>query len=200
MLNVALEDVLFHFTKVSEEELVLADELKDILRKTRETLANNFDKKDPKFVSLYDELKRLFDKKNLDEITQDEMKKNIGALRKIYEKVKELNRQNNLLKAKYNSDPKYARIHKRLVENKKITDRESQIIEALQSVKQNADLQVLQNTSLLRNESYFTSQMMQLVIEQFQNKNKIKLNAESSQYINNLVVNEYMNEFYGVAV
>lgn len=200
LLNVALEDVLFHFTKVSEEELVLADELKDILRKTRETLANNFDKKDPKFVSLYDELKRLFDKKNLDEITQDEMKKNIGALRKIYEKVKELNRQNNLLKAKYNSDPKYARIHKRLVENKKITDRESQIIEALQSVKQNADLQVLQNTSLLRNESYFTSQMMQLVIEQFQNKNKIKLNAESSQYINNLVVNEYMNEFYGVAV
>ena len=200
LLNVALEDVLFHFTKVSEEELVLADELKDILRKTRETLANNIDKKDPKFVSLYDELKRLFDKKNLDEITQDEMKKNIGALRKIYEKVKELNRQNNLLKAKYNSDPKYARIHKRLVENKKITDRESQIIEALQSVKQNADLQVLQNTSLLRNESYFTSQMMQLVIEQFQNKNKIKLNAESSQYINNLVVNEYMNEFYGVAV
>lgn len=200
LLNVALEDVLFHFTKVSEEELVLADELKDILRKTRETLANNFDKKDPNFVSLYDELKRLFDKKNLDEITQDEMKKNIGALRKIYQKVKELNRLNNLLKAKYNSDPKYARIHKRLVENKKITDRENQIIEALQSVKQNADLQVLQNTSLLRNESYFTSQMMQLVIEQFQNKNKIKLNAESSQYINNLVVNEYMNEFYGVAV
>jgi len=200
LLNIALEDVLFHFTKISEEELILADELKDTLRKTRETLANNFDKKDPNFVSLYDELKRLFDKKNLDEITQDEMKKNIGALRKIYEKVKELNRQNNLLKAKYNSDPKYARIHKRLVENKRITDRESQIIDALQLVKQNADLQVLQNTNLLNNESYFTSQMMQLVIDQFHNKNKIKLNAESSQYINNLVVNEYMNEFYGVAV
>ena len=200
LLNVALEDVLFHFTKISEEELVLADELKDTLRKTRETMASNFDKKDPEFVSLYDELKRLFEKKNLDEITQDEIKKNIGALTKIYEKVKELNRQNELLKAKYNNDPKYARIHKRLVGKGTSSQKESVIFEALKSVKQDADLQVLQNTRLLTNESYFSSQMMRLVIEQFMKKNKIKLNAEASKYINNLVVNEYINEFYGKAV
>jgi type I restriction enzyme R subunit len=200
LLNVALEDVLFHFTKISEEELILADELKDILRKTRETLASNFDKKDPEFVSLYEELKRLFEKKNLDEITQDEMKQNIGALTKIYAKIKELNRQNNLLKDKYNSDPKYARIHKRLVEQGSLSQKESQIFEALKSVKQDADLQVLQNTRLLDNESYFATQMMRLVIDQFKNKNNINLNAESSKYINNLVVNEYINEFYGRAV
>lgn len=200
LLNVALEDVLFHFTKISEEELVLADELKDTLRKTRETLNSNFDKKDPEFVSLYEELKRLFDKKNLDEITQDEMRKNIGALTKIYEKVKELNRQNNLLKAKYNNDPKYARIHKRLIEKGTISEKESKIFDALQSVKQDADLQVLQNTKLLDNESYFSTQMMRLVIDQFKNKNKIPLNADASRYINNLVVNEYINEFYGRAV
>jgi type I restriction enzyme R subunit len=200
LLNVALEDVLFHFTKISEEELILADQLKDSLRKTRETLASNFDKKDPEFVSLYDELKRLFDKKNLDEITQDEMRQNIGALTLIYEKIKELNRQNNLLKDKYNNDPKYARIHKRLIEKKTISDKESQIFDALKSVKQDADLQVLQNTKLLNNESYFSSEMMRLIIEQFKNRNKINLNAESSKYINNLVVNEYINEFYGRAV
>ena len=200
LLNVALEDVLFHFTKISEEELILADELKDTLRKTRETLATNFDKKDPEFVSLYEELKRLFDKKNLDEITQDEMRQNIGALTKIYEKIKELNRQNNLLKDKYDNDPKYARIHKRLLEKGTLSQKESQIFDALKSVKQNADLQVLQNTRLLDNESYFTTQMMRLVIDQFKNKNKINLNAESSKYINNLVVSEYMNEFYGRAV
>lgn len=200
LLNVALEDVLFHFTKISEEELILADELKDTLRKTRETLAGNFDKKDPEFVSLYEELKRLFDKKNLDEITQDEMRQNIGALTAIYEKVKELNRQNNLLKQKYNSDPKYARIHKRMVEKGTLSQKESQVFDALKSVKQDADLQVLQNTRLLENESYFSNQMMRLVIDQFKNKNHINLNAESSKYINNLVVNEYLNEFYGRAV
>ena len=200
LLNVALEDVLFHFTKISEEELILADQLKDTLRKTRETLASNFDKKDPEFVSLYEELKRLFDKKNLDEITQEEMKKNIGALTLIYEKVKELNRQNNLLKDKYNNDPKYARIHKRLVEQGTFSKSESQIVEALQSLKNEADFQVLQNTKLLNNESYFSTQMMRLVIDQFKNKQKVNLNAESSKYINNLVVNEYINEFYGKAI
>ena len=200
LLNVALEDVLFHFTKISEEELILADELKDTLRKTRESLAGNFDKKDPEFVSLYEELKRLFDKKNLDEITQDEMRQNIGALTAIYEKVKELNRQNNLLKEKYSSDPKYARIHKRLTEKITISQKESQIFEALKNVKQDADQQVMQNTRLLENESYFSTQMMRLVIDQFKNKNHINLNAESSKYINNLVVNEYLNEFYGRAI
>ena len=197
LLNVALEDIIFHFTKISEEELVLADELKDILRKTRETLANNFDKKDPEFITLYDDLKRLFNMKNLNEVTQDEMKKNIGALLKIYKKIKELNRLNNLLKDKYNSDSKYARIHKRIVENCNISKIESQILEALQRVKKNADLQVLQNTKLLNNESYFNKQMMKLVINQFHNQCKIKLNADSSKYINNLVVKEYLNEFYG---
>ncbi|MFP3458181.1 hypothetical protein R0J89_18210, partial [Psychrobacter sp. SIMBA_152] len=60
LLNVALEDVVFAFTKVKEEELVLADELKSALQKTREQLGGNFDPKDPEFVSLKQELERLF--------------------------------------------------------------------------------------------------------------------------------------------
>ncbi|MCC6767940.1 MAG: type I restriction endonuclease subunit R, partial [Bacteroidia bacterium] len=65
LLNVALENVLFMFRKVSEEELVIADQLKDMLRKTREALGGNFDKKDPSWISLHEELMRLFKKKNL---------------------------------------------------------------------------------------------------------------------------------------
>ena len=59
LLNVALENVLFMFRKVSEEEMIIADQLKDMLRKTREALGGNFDQKDPEFVSLYDELKTI---------------------------------------------------------------------------------------------------------------------------------------------
>ena len=40
------------FSKVGEEELILADQLKDTLRKTREELASNFDKKE-RHASLY---------------------------------------------------------------------------------------------------------------------------------------------------
>ena len=197
LLNVALENVLFMFRKVSEAEMVIADQLKETLRKTREALGNNFDPNDPYFVSLYEELKRLFDKKNLDEITQDDMKHNIGALQQIYDKVTELNRKNNLLKAKYENDTKYARIHKRILERGNISKRESEICETLLNIKQQADDKVLINSRMLNNESYFDQLLMKMVLDGF-GKNNIKLEPESAKYINHLVVKEYINEYQGI--
>jgi type I restriction enzyme R subunit len=196
LLNVALENVLFMFRKVSEEEMVIADQLKDMLRKTREALGGNFDQTDPEFVTLYDELKRLFDKKNLDEITQDDMKQNIGSLQQIYDKVTELNRKNNLLKAKYENDAKYARMHKRIVEKGNISKRESEICETLMDIKKQVDDKVLLNTQMLNNESYFDKLMIQMVIGSF-GKSKIDLDPESAKYINSCLVKEYINEYQG---
>ncbi|MEQ1555644.1 MAG: type I restriction endonuclease [Gallionella sp.] len=187
LLNVALEDVLFMFTKVREEELVLADKLKNTLRKTREALADNFDQQDPKFLTLKEELERLFKKKNLNEVTRDEMNANIGALDAIHDKVKELNRQNNQLRAKYQGDTKYTRIHKRLWERRTLTQTERGLFDALNGVKQLADEQVLQNTQLLSNESYFERMMMPLVIGEFGTRQKIQLNPDASRTINQLV-------------
>ncbi len=195
LLNLALEDVLFMFTKVREEELVLADKLKNTLRQTREALADNFDQQDPKFITLKEELERLFKKKKLNEVTPEEMTANIGALNEIHEKVKELNRQNNQLRTKYQGDTKYTRIHKRLLERGTLTETERRIFAALSGVKQQADDQVLQNTQLLANEAFFERMMMPLVIGEFQTRQKIRLNPAASRTINQLVVAEYMNEF-----
>lgn len=195
LLNVALEDVIFKFTKISEEELVLADKLKNTLRQTREALASNFDQHDPKFVTLKEELERLFKKKNLSEVTQDEMNQNIDALNKIHDKVKELNRKNNQLRQKYHGDAKYTRIHKRLQEHDGLSESERKIFEALVGIKNNADEQVMQNAQLLDNESYFERMMMPHVIDHFMKQQNIKLNPEASKYINKLVVGEYLNEF-----
>ena len=160
-------------------------------------MAGNFDKKDPEFTSLYEELRRLFNKKNLDEITQEEMIANIGALQQIYDKVTELNRKNNLLKAKYESDAKYARIHKRLVERGNISKREMDISNALQGIKQNADEHILLNNNVLNNEGYFDQMMINFVINNFVKKNAISLDPETTRYINSCVVKEYINEFQG---
>ena len=195
LLNVALEDVLFMFTKVREEELVLADKLKNTLRQTREALADNFDQQDPKFITLREELERLFKKKKLNEVTQDEMTANIGALKVIHDQVKELNRQNNQLRTKYQGDAKYTRIHKRLQERGGVTQTERRLFEALLGVKQAADEQVLQNTQLVDNESYFEGLMMPLVIGEFKIRQKIQLTPDASRTINELVVAEYINEF-----
>lgn len=195
LLNVALEDVVFRFTKIGEEELIIADRLKETLRRTREALASNFDQQDPNFLSLKKELERLFKKKKLSEVTQKEMTENIDTLNKIYERVKELNRQNNQLRQKYLGDAKYTRLHKRLMERGGISDSERKIFEALIGVKEDADAQVLMNTQLIENESYFEKMMMPYIIDRFMKKQGIKLNPEVSHFINKLVVGEYMNEF-----
>lgn len=196
LLNVALENVVFMFRKISEDELIIADQLKDALRKTREALSNNFDQTDPVFINLYEELKRLFDKKNLDEITQDDMKENIGTLQQIFDKVNELNRINNLLKAKYENDAKYTRVHKRIMERGSITKRESDIFDTLLLIKKQVDERVLNNTNVLKNESYFEKLLIQMVINSF-SINKIELTTEAAKYINTCLLKEYMNEYNG---
>jgi type I restriction enzyme R subunit len=197
LLNVALEDVMFTFRKVSEEEMVIADQLRDVLRKTRETLATNLDQQDPAFVSLYEELKRLFGKKNLSEVTQDEMRDNIASLQQIYDKVTELNRKNSLLKAKYDNDAKYARTHKRLLEKGMVSKLETEIHATLMEIKKQLDDTVLMNTKLIDNEAYFDGIVMQDVIKGF-GKTRVKLDVESAKYINNCLVKEYVNEYLGI--
>lgn len=195
LLNVALEDVIFKFAKIKEEELILADKLKNTLRQTREAMVSNFDQQDPKFISLREELERLFKKKKLSEVSQEEMTANIGALNAIHDKVKELNRLNNQLRHKYKGDAKYARIHKRLNEFGDFTKTERQLFEALISLKSQADDHVLQNTQILNNESYFERMMQPIVIGEFYNRQNIKLTPDTTHTINHLVVSEYMNEF-----
>lgn len=197
LLNIALEDVLFAFVKIKEGEMVLADQLKNTLQKTREVLGGNFDPKDPVFISLKEELERLFKKKNLSEVTKEEMERNIKELEKIYNEARELERKNQLLKAKYDNDEKYARLHKRLMEKDPLTDSESKLFEALQGLKKEVDLQILQNSKMLENESFVEKMMIRLVIDQLKNKHHIPLDAETSKRINGMIVKEYMNEFYG---
>jgi len=197
ILNYALEDILFKFTKIGEEELVLADKLKNTLKRTREALAGNFDKKDPEFISLKEELQRLFKNKNLNEVTQDEMNKNIATLEKIHEKIKEINRENELLKHKYQNDAKYARIHKRLMQNDDLSKMKSEVYAALCDVKKETDEQVLHNNSILENEDYFNRVMLTTVFNQFKKEHHIDLNPHATREISALVLNEYMNEYNG---
>ncbi len=199
LLNVALEDVIFAFIKIKEEELVLADALKSILQKTREGLGGNFDPRDPEFVSLKDELERLFKKKNLSEVSKEQMESNIRALNDIYDRAKELERKNQLLKAKYDNDEKYARLHKRLMEKDPLTDSESKLFEALKGLKAAVDIQIQQNAKMLDNENFIKQMMSPLIIDEFEDKQGIDLEIESVDLINQLIVKEYMNEYQGIS-
>lgn len=191
LLSAALEDIIFQFIKVGEEELKLADELKDQLRKTREALQNNFDQNDPVFVNLREELERIFKKKNLTETTQSEMVENLPLLRKIYNEAKELNRKNALLKAKYNNDEKYVRIHKRLTEKGKLNAKEMQLHRALMQVKNEVDNRLEGQEDYLNNEALFDRYLVKLVAQKFVIDEKLDLDADTRQNISTLIGKEY---------
>lgn len=197
LLNIALEDVIFTFTKVGHEEMKLADELKDILQKTREMLGGNFDPRDPEFVSLREELERLFKKKNLSDVSKKEMEENIVALESIYAEAQKLERENQLIKAKYHNDEKYARMHKRLMEKDPLTDKESKLFAALMGLKEAMDEQIMSNSEIMENESYVEKMVQRLVIQQFRNEHDIPMDLERVNRLKTIMMKEYMNEYHG---
>ena len=83
------------------------------------------------------------------------------------------------------------------MESGKFSQKEQTIFSALTGIKAGADEQVLQNTRVIENEDYLDQMMISLVVEEFKNKKKISLNPDTTRYINKLVVNEYIKEFYG---
>jgi type I restriction enzyme R subunit len=122
------------------------------------------------------------------------MQENIDSLRKIHEAIKELNRRNDLLKDKYNGDPKYARIQKRLVEAGRPSQIKSAIIAALQKIKEQTDISVLQRNDILTNEGFFTKHIAKLVNKEFEETLKQPLDYDTIIFISDIIVKEYLDE------
>jgi type I restriction enzyme R subunit len=192
LLNVALEDIIFNFTKIGEEEMILADTLRNTLKNTREMLSGNFDPQDPEFITLKEELRRLFDKKNLSEVEQ--INEKFDELNVIYDKAKELERQNQLLKAKYANDKKYVRLHKRLMEKNPLTESEAKLFSVLSGLKQQIDITIQQNTNMMNNESLFEKKIIQFVVREFQEQ-EVEIATTQIKQINAMLVKEYRQEY-----
>ena len=194
LLNIALENIVFTFSKLSEKELIIADKLREKISKARESLNLNIDKKDKKFTNLYDELKRIFSNKNIEELKQDEMNEKIFQLDNIIKAANELNIQNNLLKNKYSNDSKFVKIHKRLFDELAIFGTKIDAFNTLSEIKKETDQKVLSNRQILNNEAFFNNMVLKIVsnsTDEFKKKDIQSLNM-----INGIIVREYINEFH----
>jgi len=123
---------------------------------------------------------------------------NIKTLKDIQTRARELERRNQLIRAKYANDEKYARLHKRLLEKGEPTKSERKLFEALSAFKAEAEARISQNARILTNEAFAKAEMTRLIIEQLKNKHQLPLTAESTQFINSLVMKEYLAEFHGL--
>lgn len=193
LLNMALDQVEFHFRKVSEDEMVIADKFQDILEKTRRELERSLDPKDPEYISLLEELKRIFKKKNIEELTADEMKANIDELERIHKAAAQQNLRDQMLCAKYGNDAKFMRTHKRLKETPPPIGSDPVIFGILMGVKTEVDQKVLKNQRMMDNHAYFTQEIMPTIIQACRNHG-VQPTLEQARYIDTCISSEYFAE------
>lgn len=193
LLNTALDQVEFHFCKVSESEMVIADQFQDILEKTRRELERSLDPKDPEYVSLLDELKRIFKKKNIEELTADEMKEHIQDLERIRKAAAQQNLRNQMLCSKYGNDAKYMRTHKRLKASPPPIGADSVIFDVLMGVKAAVDQKVLKNQRMMDNHAFFSQEIMPSIIQSCR-KSGVKPTLDQVKFIDQCISTEYFAE------
>lgn len=193
LLNTALDQVEFHFRKVSESEMVIADQFQDILEKTRRELERSLDPKDPEYVSLLDELKRIFKKKNIEELTADEMKEHIQDLERIRKTAAQQNLRDQMLCSKYGNDAKYMRTHKRLKASPPPIGADSVIFDVLMGVKAAVDQKVLKNQRMMDNHAFFSQEIMPSIIQSCR-KSGVKPTLDQVKFIDQCISTEYFAE------
>ncbi len=193
LLNLALDQIEFHFRKVSEGELVIADKFQDILEKTRQELERSLDTKDPEYISLLEELKRIFKKKNIEELTADEMKQNIQELERIRKAAAQQNLRDQMLCAKYQNDVKYMRTHKRIKATPPPIGSDPVIFDVLMGIKVAVDQKVLKNQRMMDNHAYFTREIMPEIIQSCRNRG-VQPTASQVKFMEGCISSEYFAE------
>lgn len=193
LLNLALDQIEFHFRKVSESELVIADKFQDVLEKTRQELARNFDTMDPEYISLLEELKRIFKKKNIEELTADEMEQNIQELERIHKAAAQQNLRDQMLCAKYKNDVKYMRTHKRIKATPPLIGSDPVIFNVLMGIKVAVDQKVLKNQHMMDNHAYFTREIMPEIIQSCRSSG-VQPAASQVKFIEICISGEYFAE------
>ena len=193
LLNLALENMEFEFTKISEEELEIIDKFRTVLEKTRRELEGSFDKKDPIFLSLYEELKRIFKRKGIEELDAKEMGETIRSLESLLKKTNAFNNKDTLLAAKYEGDAKFARVHKRVRERGLgIIRSETALNNLLLEVKHKVDGMILDNKAVLGNEDYFAEMTKMTIIETMEVRGLHDMDL--MRFMNGCLAREYFEE------
>ena len=122
-----------------------------------------------------------------------EMEKAVSNLKDIYDRAHMLNSKNIQLSNKYENDIKFAKIHKIIKENKlAVFKSDVALHEILLNIKRNTDIIVLNNYDIVNNKDYFLNVTKRTILEALEKKGIKNLNTV--HFINNILVNEYLEE------
>ena len=207
----ALADIEFSFNRIKTEEMeILASKIEQYKEKYRSavhSLANFFDPDDPEYITLKELFLQRFKEHNFAFETAAKLDEETQAIDEILARIAALQKANKALLNKYNGDAKFARVHKRIMEEnterakrepkKKplISESPSEILQALCRIKSVIDSQVYDRNDILKKDAYFETTVMTLIT---QSLNELNIANERSDrtFIQTRIAGQYLDQYH----
>mgnify|MGYP000577980000 FL=1 len=215
LINEAMMDIEFTFSKIGQEEMHLISggiELKEKWQRTITSFTQNFDQDDPEFISLRDAFMERFKEHGfvIDSIAK--FNEEARALDEIIVRLQDLQKRNNALVKKYKGDEKFARVHKRIREANKQREEKGQkplfsfldeeIATILNIIKEDVDAKVYDRNDILKKDAYFNRTVMALINRCLYHFPQIKPEMDDYKFIQTRISQQYINQYnatYGIA-
>ena len=207
LVNEAMQDISFNFSKIGEEEMKLISgglELEEKWRRTIEAFMQNYDQDDPEYISLREAFMQRFKEHGfvVDSIAQ--FNEHSKALDEVLKRLAELQKRNSTLLKKYHGDVKFARVHKRIHEENEarkvakkqpiVSEYDEQIMETLLSIKTDVDQKVYDRNDILRKDAYFEQTVMTL-IQTWMKKFNFTTEREDRVFIQSRITRQYLSQY-----
>ena len=208
LINEAMMDIEFTFSKIGQEELRIVGGKEAIMERWQRTITSftqNFDQDDPEFISLRDAFMERFKEHGfvIDSIAK--FNEETQALDEIIGRLQDLQKRNNILLKKYKGDEKFARVHKRIREvNKQREDKgqkpmfsflDEEIAAILNIIKEDVDAKVYDRNDILKKDAYFGRTVMALINGCLFHFPQIKPEMEDYKFIQTRISQQYINQY-----
>ena len=199
LLNLAMSDTTFSFVKIAEEELRLAaDDLYELRKRVAGGINGRPDEKDPEWVNLYEEFRRIMKKHMIYEqegLTMEnikEVQKDYEALFDAFEDYKSRMRR---LAMNFNGDEMAARSYKHVTNSTMVSDFPA-IYHVIKGSKVKLDRKIGQNQGVLDNEDFLKKMIREEArIEMKTNQSASSLTREDFNYIVESLFEGYEEEY-----
>ena len=158
LLNLAMSETSFSFVKIAEEELRLAaNDLEDLKRRVAGGIIKQRDEKDPEWVFLYEEFQRIM-KKHLIHGQEGYTMENIKEIQKEYEdlfrSVEDYHTRLRRLTMNFGGDEMAARSYKHVTNSTMVSEYPA-VYHVIKDSKVVLDHKIGQNQGVLDNEDFF---------------------------------------------
>lgn len=204
-LNEVMMQIEFDFSKIGEDELRIIDggsELVNIKNMVVQTFTDIMDPEDKQYLSLLDQFKKIMSEHGFKTESMASYNEQKKALNEIHTKLKQLQQRNKAILSRYNSDSKFLRIHKRILEYNEentqkplISKSEFEICNFLRQLKEAIDQKVYDKNDILKQDEFFAGTVAEQIVTYIESIPNVTYEYDDILFIQERVVKQYVNEY-----